>query len=213
MRRLLEANDGSYAIFFALYEYHPLEVSTRLVAITRDPIESAENEDKALHLQIAFSLDSAARCLVDCGGSFPLSLLLSTLAKLAASEKGKPLLLAALDDFAHHHDERQLAATLCSPRQDTEDRKLQFHWITEQLANCVNGGTQAKMPRRFRDVAQQLCRPDHPKNLRAIHSHAISATAPVPCVDILLPLVPQKALTKDRVARRVVRKFWRVFGR
>ena len=45
-----------------------------------------------------------------------------------------------------------------------------------------------------------------PENLSAIHPYAISATAPVPCVDILPPPLPQKALTEDRDARRVVRQ-------
>ncbi|OWK35455.1 HNH endonuclease [Fimbriiglobus ruber] len=165
MRRSLESNDGSYAIFCApyLHKYHPLEVSIRLAAITRDPGESIENRGKALHLLIAFSPDSAARCLVECGGSFPISLLLSTLAQLAVSEDGKPFLPAVFDDFAQHHDDRRLAARLCSPRQDSEDREVQFRWITEQLTNWINEGAQAEMPRWVRHVAKQLCRADHPE--------------------------------------------------
>ncbi len=47
----------------------------------------------------------------------------------------------------------------------------------------------------------------------AIHLYFISATTPRPCVESLPPLLPQKALTEDRDARRVVRKVWRVLGR
>ena len=49
--------------------------------------------------------------------------------------------------------------------------------------------------------------------LGAIHPNAISATTRVPCVESLRPPTPQKALTEDRDARRVVRKVWRVLGR
>lgn len=183
MRRSLESDDSSFAIFCApyLHKYYPPEVSERLVAVIRNPTESIGTKGKALRLLVSFSPSSAAYCLIDCGGAFPLSLLLSTLTQLAASEEGTPLLPTVLDDFAHHHDERRLAAVLCSLGQNAEDRNLQFRWITEQIAEWVNDGTQAELPRWVQRVAQQLCRANHPEWVNYLETAATESLEKFAC--------------------------------
>lgn len=165
MRAALGSNDPGFVFFCApyLHKYDPLAVSNRLAEIARDPSANLDTKDKALHMLATFSPEAAAACLMDCGGNYPLQIVLSVLTQLAAAEDGKHLLPAILREFLQHQDDRRVAAALLLPEADPEARGRLYRWITGQLSHWSESGPGSEPPHRLRRIAQQLCRADHPE--------------------------------------------------